>query len=375
MSCARLRLLLIVVPAVPSLAAGQSVAAGRVIRTGADSLPAAGARVLLHRVGRGVQGPVDSVITDQRGAFRFRFKADTTAVYLTSSRYAGIEYFSPAVHLDPTRPDTALRILVSDTSSRVPIELAARHIVVADPGQDGNRGVLDLIVLQNRGDRTLVAPDTVHPAWSAPLPAGTFGLEPGEGDVSPEALRREGDRVLLLAPIAPGEKQLILQYDLPAAVRTMTLPFETSAGFVNVLVTDPSARVTGGALAPADTEVIQGRTYRRWMGQVPAGSTVRIELAGPFRAPPWALRALVGGLAAGLALAAVRALRPPGGSRPASWEGVDVDVMLERAAQLDARFVGRESETEPVEWSRYRAERAELMTRLEALRAARSGRA
>jgi hypothetical protein len=374
-SCARLRLLLIVVPAVPSLAAGQSIAAGRVIRTGADSLPAAGARVLLHRVGRGVQGPVDSVITDQRGAFRFRFKADTTAVYLTSSRYAGIEYFSPAVHLDPTRPDTALRILVSDTSSRVPIELAARHIVVADPGQDGNRGVLDLIVLQNRGDRTLVAPDTVHPAWSAPLPAGTFGLEPGEGDVSPEALRREGDRVLLLAPIAPGEKQLILQYDLPAAVRTMTLPFETSAGFVNVLVTDPSARVTGGALAPADTEVIQGRTYRRWMGQVPAGSTVRIELAGPFRAPPWALRALVGGLAAGLALAAVRALRPPGGSRPASWEGVDVDVMLERAAQLDARFVGRESETEPVEWSRYRAERAELMTRLEVLRATRSGRA
>ncbi len=376
MSCARLRLLLIVVPAVPALAAGQSIAAGRVVRTvGADSLPVVGARVLLHRVGRGVQGPVDSVIADRRGAFRFRFTADTTAVYLTSSRYAGIEYFSPAVHLDPSRPDTALRIVVADTSSRVPIDLAARHLVVADPGQDGNRGVLDLIVLQNRGDRTLVAPDTVHPAWSAPLPAGTFGLQPGEGDVSPEALRREGDRILLFAPIAPGEKQLILQYGLPTAARTLALPFEASAGFVNVLVADPSARVSGGTLAPADTEVIQGRTYRRWMGQVPAGATVRIELASPLSAPRWALRALVGGLAAGLALAAVRALRPRGGARSAPGDGADVDLMLELVAQLDARYAGRESAVDPVEWSRYRTDRAELMTRLEALVAARSGKA
>jgi hypothetical protein len=247
--------------------------------------------------------------------------------------------------------------------------------VVADPGQDGNRGVLDLIVLRNPGDRTLVAPDTVRPAWSAPLPVGTFGLQPGEGDVSPDALRREGDRILLFAPIAPGEKQLILQYGLPAAVRTLTLPFETSAGFVNVLVADPSARVTGGALVPADTEVIQDRTYRRWMGQVPAGATVRIELAEAFSAPRWALRALVGGLAAGLALVAVRGLRPLGGSRPGPGEEPDVDVMLERVAQLDARYTGRESEVDPVEWSRYRTERAELITRLGALFAARSGKA
>ncbi len=376
MSCAGLRLLLIIVPAVPALASGQSVAAGRVVRTvGADSLPVAGARVLLHRVGRGAQGPIDSVIADHRGAFRFRFVPDTSAVYLTSSRYAGIEYFSPAVHLDPSRPDTALRIVVSDTSSRVPVELAARHLVVADPGQDGSRGVLDLIVLQNRGDQTRVAPDTLHPTWSAPLPAGTFGLEPGEGDASPDALRRDGDRLLLFAPVAPGEKQLIVQYGLPAAARTLTLPFEQRAGFVNVLVADPAARVSGGALAAADTEVIQGRTYHRWMGPVPAGATVRIELGGPFNAPRWALRALVGGLAAGLALAAFRALRPPADSARIPRGGLDVDMMLERIAQLDAHYAGGEGETDPAEWSRYRGERADLKARLEALLAARSGRA
>jgi hypothetical protein len=307
------------------------------------------------------------MIADRRGGFRFRFLPDTSSVYLTSSRYAGIEYFSPAVHLNPARPDTALRIVVSDTSSRVPIDLAARHLVVADPGPDGSRRVLDLIVLQNRADRTLVAPDTLRASWSTPLPAGTFGLEPGEGDASPDALRREGDRLQLFAPVAPGEKQLIVQYGLPAGARGMTLPFEQNAGFVNVLVADPAARVSGGALVAADTEVIQGRTYRRWMGPVSAGATVRIELAGPFSAPRWALRALVGGLAAGLALAAFRALRQPAVSDRIPGGEADADLLLERIAQLDARYAGGEGETDRAEWGRYRTERAALKARLEAL--------
>ena len=340
-----------------------------------DSVPVAGTRVLLHRIGRGGQGPIDSVTADRKGAFRFRFTADTGSVYLTSSRYAGIEYFSPAVHLDPSRPDTALRIVVSDTSSQVPVELAARHLVVADPGENGTRGLLDLIVLQNRSDRTRVARDTLTPTWSAPLPTGTFGFEPGEGDVSPDALRRDRDRVKLFAPVAPGEKQLILQYGLPLGARTTTLRFEQSAGFVNVLVSDPAAKVTGGRLAPADTEVIQGRTYRRWMGTVPAGSTVLIDLGGPFNAPRWVLAALVGGLAVGLALTAVRALRPPAGGMPGSPAEGEADVLLERIAQLDARHGPGEAEANPDEWSRYRSERAQLKARLEALRGAGSGRA
>jgi hypothetical protein len=360
-------------------AVAQAVAAGRVLRTVAgDSIPVAGARVLLHRVGRAVQGPVDSTVTDRRGAFRFRFAADTSAVYLTSSRYAGIEYFSPAVHLDPALPDTALRIVVSDTTSRAPVELAARHVVIAEAGQDGRRGVLDLILLRNRGDRTLVSPDSVRPAWSVPLPSGTFGLELGEGDASPDALRRQGDRLQLFAPIAPGEKQLIIQYGLPGTARAVTLPFEQAADFVDVLVADPAAKVTGGTLAPADTEVIQGRTYRRWMGSVPAGAQVRIALGGASRAPGWLLAALVGTLAVGLAVAVLRFFpsRTPAGvaaASPGAGGRVDADTLIERLAQLDLRYAGRAGELEPGEWEQYQAERAELAARLKGTLGPRSG--
>ncbi len=352
--------------------------AGRVVRTvNDDSVPVPLARVLLHRVGRSAQGPVDSVVADRAGRFRFRFVPDTAAVYLASTRYAGIEYFSPAIHTNPALPDTALAIVVSDTSSAAPVGLEARHLVVAEPGQDGNRGVLDLIILRNQGDRTRVADDSTHPSWSAPLPSGTFGFEPGEGDVSPDALRRVGNRLELIAPIAPGEKQLIIQYGLPASNRSMELPFEEPAGLVNVLVADRGARVSGGALVPADTEVIQGRTYHRWMGAVPAGATVRIRLAGPGQAPRWVLPVLVAALAVVLLVGALRVLdaRPQPEAVPGSAGAVDADTLLERLAQLDAHYAGREPDTEPAEWRQYRAERERLKAELEAILAARSSEA
>jgi hypothetical protein len=315
------------------------------------------------------------VTADAAGRFRFRFASDTSAVFLASSRYQGIEYFSPAVRQASAAPDTTLRIVVSDTSSAAPVELAARHLVIAESGEDGRRGVLDLVILRNRGDHTRVAPDSTRPSWSAPLPSGTFGFEPGEGDVSSGALRRVGNRFELLAPVAPGEKQLILQYGLPASARSVELPFEQGVELLNVLVADRGARVRGGGLVAADTEVIQGRTYHRWMGPVAAGDKVVVQLAGPVDVPRWVLPALVAALGAGLVIAAQRALRarPLTAGHPPP-DALDVDTLVERIAQLDTRYASREADTDAVEWQGYRAERARLKAELESILAARPGR-
>ena len=88
-------------------AQGTVTAAGRVAREqGGDTIPVPAARVVLHRVGRDQQGPIDSLVTGADGRFRFRYLADTAAVFLLSSGYAGIEYFSTPLHLDPNAPDT-----------------------------------------------------------------------------------------------------------------------------------------------------------------------------------------------------------------------------------------------------------------------------
>lgn len=329
-------------------------------------MPAAGVRVVLHQVGRSAQGPLDSVRSDRQGRFRFVFHPDTSALYLLSARYQGIEYFSQPVHTNPERPDTAIRIQVYDTSSTAPIALEARHLVVTRPGEDGSRSVLDLVVLRNNGRLTRVAPDTMRPSWSGPLPPGTIGLEIGESDVSPEAVSRRGDSLIVTAPLAPGEKQITVQYVVPAGGETLQLRFNEAGPMVNVLTEENGVRVTGGSLAPLDSQVIQGRSFRRWAGAVPAAGLVRIALPDMGRAPRWLLPALVAGIALILLGSGwyVLSQRPP----PVAPSRED---LLDSIAALDARYLGQQAVTPAAEWSAYENGRVRLKAQLQASLAVR----
>ncbi|TFG48959.1 MAG: hypothetical protein E4H38_05650, partial [Gemmatimonadales bacterium] len=71
---------------------------GQILRvTAGDTTPVTRIQVVVHEVGHARQGPVDSLLTDDRGGFRFTLRADTGSVILVSARYAGIEYFSDPV--------------------------------------------------------------------------------------------------------------------------------------------------------------------------------------------------------------------------------------------------------------------------------------
>ena len=349
--------------AFPVLAAQTVRAGGAVLK--ADSTPVGGTRVVLHQVGRTLQGPLDSTRTDRRGRFRFAFRSDTSALYLLSVRHAGIEYFSPPVHTNPERPDTTIRILVYDTSSTAPVALEARHLVVTRPGEDGSRSVLDLVVLLNKGNRTRVAPDSVGASWVGLLPPGTMGLEVGESDVSPDAVTRRGDSLLVAAPLAPGEKQVTVQYVVPAGSKELELPFTEPVSSVNLLAEENDVVVSGGSLALADSQVLQGRSFRRWAGAVPAGGALRVALPGRRRVPEGLLPSLVGGVVLVLVGAGwyfiARKPRLPAAS-PAA--------LLDAIAALDARYLGREGETSAEDWGSYLTQRRRCKAELEAALAA-----
>jgi hypothetical protein len=321
---------------------------------------------VLHRVGQVEQGPVDSTVSGTGGRFRFRFRADTAAIYLLSARYRGIEYFSTPVHINPARPDTAIALVVYDTSSRVPVTLSARHLVVARPSEGGTRDVLDLLVLSNTGRLARVAPDTLEASWVGPLPVRSQGLDVGEGDVSPDAVSRRHDSLVVTAPIAPGEKQLAVQYRLPAGLRELVLPLSDSGTRVNLLLEEAGARVTG-PLTLADSQQIQGRAFHRWTGVAGSGATIRVVLPGPPGTPTAWLVALVVLVGAGLAAATWAVGRRP---RPAAVPTADPAALLDAIARLDARYAGREENTPPGEWSVYQSRRAALKAELEAALAA-----
>src|SRR5262249_53663427 len=156
-------------------------------------------------------------------------------------------YFSPPLHLQPDAPDTSLVIAVADTSSRQPIEVESRHVVVSQPEKDGNRRVLELVILTNNGERTRVGADSTQPTWASPMPAEINGYEVGTGDVSPDALVTRNDSVFLLAPVSPGTKQLVFSY-LIGSRGKVEWPRLPATGDFNVLVEEFTSRVTGGTL-------------------------------------------------------------------------------------------------------------------------------
>jgi hypothetical protein len=332
---------------------------------GGDSVPVKGARVVLHRVAQAAQGPVDSVMTGADGRFRFTLTRDTTTLHLLSARHHGIEYFSTPLDNRRTGGDEAVTLVVHDTSSRAPVGISARHVVIPRAGEDGTREVLDLVLLANAGSETRVAPDSLGASWAGPLPPRSEGLELGESDVSPDAVVRRGDSAIVSAPIAPGEKQLAFQYHLPAGRQEIEIPVGADPVGLNVLLEESGATVAGPGLALADSQVIEGRAFQRWSGDLPANAVVRVILPGTGSDSARILAALVAVLALALLAAAWRMLP--------RTSAVSTDRLLGEIALLDARYQDREPETTTEEWARYLERRGKLKAELEAALARDSG--
>ena len=231
---------------------------------GTGGRPLARARVVLHQVSVGGDGgPIDSTSTDAQGRYTLTIRRpDSTAMYVVSSRHAGIAYFS-----EPVVPGRPLRALyVFDTSSAGPaVRVARRLVTVAKIKRDGSRDVLELVELENPGPATRVAVDTLRPAWGGAIPAAAIQFQVGKGDLSPQAVALRGDSVAVFGPIPPSErKQLSYMYVLPATARRLDLPIDQPIDEVDLLLEDTAAVVRAARLDSLGIERIEGHRFARY---------------------------------------------------------------------------------------------------------------
>jgi hypothetical protein len=372
----------ILVLAAPTQASSQSPsppivhAAGTVLRpSGADAVPVPNIRVVLHRVGRATQGPVDSMTTGPTGRFDFSVAPDSTATYLLSTRYSGIGYFSAPLPLGRIRSDTAVRLLVFDTSSTVPLATRSRTLVVSRPDAIGVRTVVDWFVVSNAANRTRVGRDTLEPTWRVRLPARARNAQVGDArvnQVSPEAVSFRADSMLVYAPFSPGAKELLIQYELPAETKRLEVP----SGGADSL--DLFLEEAGAAVAPGEWGItpqnFEGRQFRRFSRKGRPPATLTIRFPGLGIPPGTLLPLLVGAFGLGLAALSWRFLRArpaPAIVRPESAEPPPATLAAE-VADLDRKYEGRQGDVTREEWDAYRARRERLIDGLEAALARRS---
>ena len=228
------------------------------------------ATVLLHRVGPGGSGEVDSVSVGPGGEFRFLLPTVPDAeiegdIYFASVEYDGVLYFGPAITaLEDLDSLYAVQVFRAQEvpPEGVLLSLEVRNLFLEFTGEEWV--ATDAFVIDNPGERTLVAREN-GVVWSYPLPPGATNPELGEGDLPPNTVSFAGGRVLVSAPLPPGGRLLMIRYHLESLGLTIPAPGRTES--FELMIREPAPPVRVGGLEFIDVRALgPGSTYRRYGG-------------------------------------------------------------------------------------------------------------
>ncbi len=350
---------------------------GRVVRPEGERLrPVPELWVVLHRVGSDTAGPLDSMRTrgDGRFHFTYRRRGSGDAVYFLSASYGGIAYFSSVLRARHASGDDAEIEVFDTTSGPLALHVQGHHVVVSAPRQDGTRELVEVYDLSNDSSVTLISPDDAHPTFTSVLPAGATHFQVGQTDVSPNAIRADSGRVEVVAPFAPGLKQLSFAYRVPPSSFPLAIPIERPTTILEVLLEEPAAGVTGAKISAVQPVSVEGRGFHRFLGHdVPANEvlTITVPTAGGTskRALYLAGIAIAVGAAMLIALATAftRRARPVVplalGEVPIAMTADGPEAIARTIAALDADFE-RSGTHDAREHAAYRAQRDVLKRRL-----------
>ena len=317
-SICKLAVLLLLQAALPSAPPLPQQVSGRIVRPGTRKMdPVADAWVVLHRVGPDRAGPLDSVRSDVRGRYSFRYErtGSEDALYFVSASHDGIAYFTPPLTEANVSGDDGEIAVFDTTSGRVPLSVRGHHVVVSAADANAQRSIVEVYDVSNDTSVTRVAPDDnpAHATWQVHIPPTATGFKVGQGDISPAAVTSANGLVSVFAPLAPGIKQISFSYSLAAESFPLKLPLEQDTGIYEVMIEEKAGSVTGPRLKEVDPVTVDERNFRRFLASdVPRNSVTVVDLPAP---PPAhsvdsrylvALTLVIGGA---MILALARALR------------------------------------------------------------------
>jgi len=270
--------------AIPSLP--QQVS-GRIVRPGAEEMdPIAGAWVVLHRVGPDRAGPIDSIRSDNRGRYAFKYTrtGSDDAIYFVSASHDGIAYFTPPLAEGKVSGDDGEITVFDTTSGHVPLSLRGHHVVVSTADANARRSVVEVYDLSNDSSVTRVAKGDAptDATWQTHITTGASDFKVGQGDISAGAVSYANGLVSVFAPLAPGIKQLSFSYSLPAKSFPLKLPLEKETGIYEIMIEEKAGSVTGPHLREVDPVTVDDRNFRRFLASdMPENSVAVIDLPPP----------------------------------------------------------------------------------------------
>jgi mono/diheme cytochrome c family protein len=275
----------------PTAVSALGVVEGKIVNgTPGGSVPP-GLPVTLHGFDADTEVVTEKTTSDASGAFRFDgLQVVSGRIFGVTAEYNGVSYYSQGAHVtDPATP-LDLPVTIYDTTTQADTIGVDRIHLLFDFSAQGVVQVVELWVLSNHGDRTIVSPAGAG-TFKVALPPGAANLGFQEGALGGRYLSTQ-DGFADTQPIPPGSAsaQLIFSFTLPYA---RSLDFSQSTGYavdaVVVLVPEGGPAVRAAGLQDLGTNQASGESLHSYaLGALTSGQKVSLQISGSSvgSAPP-----------------------------------------------------------------------------------------
>jgi len=204
-------------------------------------------------------------------------------IFLTTVDYEGITYGSEVATAGADTQEIDLPIEIFGTSSDLSLLSVDRlHFFFEFLGPKIVR-VVELYIVSNPTQQTIVAPDGQQAVLSFSIPKEAANLEIQDGAIGERFIKTE-DGFADTAPIRPGmgNYQVLFSYEMPYSRKLeLTRPVQLTTNAVVILASANGMEIKGDTLQDAGTRDVQGTMYRLYNGSaMAAGEIFELTLTG-----------------------------------------------------------------------------------------------
>jgi mono/diheme cytochrome c family protein len=264
-----------------SLATG--IVSGQVVNSSGEEVPS-GVNITLHGFDNMQETVTLSTTVQTDGSFTFEgVDMPEGRAYIASMEYAGTIYGSDIAMVEPGTGSLDLVVPIYETTTDTSVLSVDRLHIFFEYQEPDTLRVVELYIISNLSDRTLVAESEGEPVVTFDLPEGVQNLQFEDGSLGGryfETASGFGDTAVIRPGM--GQHQVVFAYDLPYKRKLdIAQPVNLPVNAVVILVPEDGLRVNSEQLDDAGARDVQGMSYQMYTSErLNAGETLSISISG-----------------------------------------------------------------------------------------------
>ena len=226
----------------------------------------------------------ETVSLSPDGSFRFEnVEMPAGRVFLATLDYNGTTYGSDISVVEAEQLEISLPIEIFETTTNTSILVTDRLHLFFEFVDEQTLRVIQLYIISNPTNMTLVSEDPTTPTVNFVLPEGAANLEIQDGAIGERFVNTEkgfGDTIAVRP--GSGSYQVLYAYELPYKNKLeLVQPLSIPTSAVVILVPEGVINIKGDQIEDAGVRDVEGTQYHMYnMSNLRAGAELRLTVSG-----------------------------------------------------------------------------------------------